>query len=86
MKMADFEQERTMEAHMGTSSANRLKELRQARGLPLWGLAVRAGTTATTLSAVERWGYEPSPELCQRIAAALEVSVEAIWPEGRTTA
>jgi DNA-binding XRE family transcriptional regulator len=75
-----------MAAHVGASSGNRLKELRRAKGLPLWGLAVRAGTTATTLSAVERWGYQPSSDLCQRIAAALEVSVEQIWPEGKTAA
>jgi DNA-binding XRE family transcriptional regulator len=75
-----------MAAHLETPAKNHLKELRQARGLPLWGLAVRAGTTATTLSAVERWGYQPSSDLCQRIAAALGVPVEAIWPEEKTRA
>jgi DNA-binding XRE family transcriptional regulator len=61
---------------------NRLRELRQGQRLPLWGLAVRAGTTATTLSAIERWGYRPGADLCARIAAALKVPVSAIWPEG----
>jgi DNA-binding XRE family transcriptional regulator len=75
-----------MEAPVREASPNRLKELRKAKGLPLWGLAVRAGTTATTLSAVERWGYQPGSDLCQRIAAALEAPVEAIWPEEKSQA
>jgi DNA-binding XRE family transcriptional regulator len=60
---------------------NRLRELRRGQRLPLWGLAVRAGTTPTTLSAIERWGYRPGAALCARIATALGVPVSAIWPE-----
>ena len=62
---------------MGT---NNLRELRRHRGLALWGLAARAGVSATTLSAVERWGYLPSPAVRRRVAAALGVDVLAIWP------
>ena len=61
---------------------NRLRELRRGQRLPLWGLAVRAGTTPTTLSAIERWGYRPGADLCERIAAALGVSTNDVWPEG----
>jgi len=60
---------------------NNLRELRQDRNLPQWGLAVRAGTSATTVSAIERWGYKPGVELQERIATALGVNVADIWPE-----
>jgi DNA-binding XRE family transcriptional regulator len=60
---------------------NRLRELRRGQRLPLWGVAVRAGTTPTTLSAIERWGYRPGAALCERIATALGVHVSDIWPE-----
>jgi transcriptional regulator with XRE-family HTH domain len=61
---------------------NRLRELRRGQRLPLWGLAVRAGTTATMLSTIERWNYRPGAALCERIATALGVSVSTAWPEG----
>jgi DNA-binding XRE family transcriptional regulator len=60
---------------------HRLKALRQAHGLAIYGLAVRARCSPTTIGAVERWGYRPSVGVCERIAAALDVPVEAIWPE-----
>jgi DNA-binding XRE family transcriptional regulator len=65
--------------------ANNLKALRQAQRLALWGLATRTGSSATTLSAIERWGYRPGGALCQRIATALGVAVEDIWPDANTT-
>jgi DNA-binding XRE family transcriptional regulator len=34
------------------------------------------------LSAIERWGYRPGADLCERIAAALGVAVSDVWPEG----
>jgi len=61
---------------------NTLRHWRHARGLPLWAVAVRAGTSATVLSAIERWNYRPGADLRARIAAALGVSVADIWPEG----
>ncbi len=39
---------------------HRLKALRQAHGLAIYGLAVRARCSPTTIGAVERWGYRPS--------------------------
>jgi DNA-binding XRE family transcriptional regulator len=71
-----------MPRDIGQVVRNRLRELRRGQRLPLWGLAVRAGTTATLLSAVEKWGYQPGDDLCARIAAALEVSTNDIWPQG----
>ncbi len=62
---------------MGT---NDLRRLRRDQGLALWGLAARTGVSATTLSAVERWGYMPSLHVRRRIADALGVDVLAIWP------
>jgi DNA-binding XRE family transcriptional regulator len=59
---------------------NRLRSLRQARGWAIYGLAVRARCSPTTIGAAERWGYRPSVVVCERIAAALGVPVEAIWP------
>src|SRR5262245_60042129 len=60
---------------------NNLKKLRRAQGLSLWGLAVGVGTSPTTLSAIEKWGYRPGVNLCERIATALGAHVIDIWPE-----
>jgi len=59
---------------------NRLRELRLQRGLALWGLTARSGVAASTLSAIERHGYEPSARTRARIATALGAAVEEIWP------
>jgi DNA-binding XRE family transcriptional regulator len=61
--------------------SNHLRRLRKGQGLSLWGLAVCVGTSPTTLSAIEKWGYRPGAALCERIATALGVSVSDIWPE-----
>ena len=61
-------------------SEQNLRKLRQAQGLSLWGLAVRAGTSPTVLSAIERWNYRPGADLRTRIARALGVRVADIWP------
>jgi DNA-binding XRE family transcriptional regulator len=60
---------------------NNLRKLRRAQGLSLWGLAVGVGTSTTTLSAIEKWGYRPGVDLCKRIASALGVNIADIWPE-----
>ena len=70
-----------MQDAVASAKGNHLKAVRQAQKLSLWGLAARAGTSPSTLSAVEKWGYRPSADLRQRIAVALEVPVETIWPE-----
>jgi hypothetical protein len=62
------------------TAGNNLRKLEQARTLPLWGLAVRACTSTTTLSAIERWGYK-RVELQGRIATALGINAADIWPE-----
>jgi DNA-binding XRE family transcriptional regulator len=60
---------------------NRLRDLRGEHGLALWGLAARAGVSASTLSAIEKWDYLPTSPVRRRIAAALGVEASAIWPE-----
>jgi DNA-binding XRE family transcriptional regulator len=60
---------------------HRLRSLREAHGLAIYGLAVRARCSPTTIGVVERWGYRPSMAVCARLAAGLDVPVEVIWPE-----
>ena len=60
---------------------NNLRTIRRTKGLALWGLAARAGVSATTLSAVERWGYLPGADVRRRVAEALGVGAPDIWPE-----
>jgi lambda repressor-like predicted transcriptional regulator len=63
-------------------SEHNLRKLRRVQRLSLWGLAVRAGTSPTVLSAIEHWNYKPGADLRARIASALGVGVADIWPEG----
>jgi putative transcriptional regulator len=59
---------------------NNLRELRDAAGLTQIALAVKAGCSASTISAVEKYGYPPSMSMRQRIARALHVKLEDVWP------
>ncbi len=60
---------------------NNLRAIRRSSALALWGLAARTGVSATTLSAIERWGYLPGPDVRRRLAEALQVDAQDIWPE-----
>jgi DNA-binding XRE family transcriptional regulator len=60
---------------------NKLRIVRQAQDLALYGVAARAGVSPTTLCAIEKWGYCPTAGVRQRIAAALGVTEREIWPE-----
>jgi len=60
--------------------SNNLRSLRKARGLTLWGLATRIGSSPATLHAIERYGHVPQPPLQQAIADGLGVRVRDIWP------
>ena len=64
---------------------NHLRHIRTQRRLALWGLAARAGVSATTLSAIERWDYLPTLGVRERIAAALGVQAADVWPGGSAT-
>jgi transcriptional regulator with XRE-family HTH domain len=61
--------------------ANRLRELRLARGVTQLWLAVAAGTTPAHIAVIERYFHYPRPDLRRRIARALGVDESEIWPE-----
>jgi transcriptional regulator with XRE-family HTH domain len=60
--------------------SNNLRLLRRRQGLAQYAVAVKAGVSPTILGMVERYNYQPGAEVRQKIAAALGVSEEAIWP------
>ncbi len=62
---------------------NNLKKFRTEKGIAIWGLATEAGSSPSTISAIEKWGYIPGREVQERLAKVLEVEVKAIWPESK---
>jgi transcriptional regulator with XRE-family HTH domain len=58
----------------------RLRELRRARGLSVMALAVGARCSATTITAIELYGYLPRRETRARVAEALGVEPNDLWP------
>jgi len=60
---------------------NRLKEIRKEQGLTQMQLTVQTGVATSTISAIEKHSYQPTAEVKQRLADALSVSVDAIWPQ-----
>jgi transcriptional regulator with XRE-family HTH domain len=65
----------------GQRMQNKLRELRRKHGLPMLGVAALSKVSTSTLGAIERFDYLPSEDVRQRIAGAVGVSVEEIWPE-----
>lgn len=61
--------------------SSQLKATRRARGLAIWGLSVMSGVSPSLLTAIEKWGYVPGANTQKRIADALGVQVEDIWPQ-----
>jgi len=57
-----------------------LRSLRLEKGLSIEQLARLAGTTAATISRIENGILHPKYELADRIAAALGVPVEIVFP------
>ena len=57
-----------------------LRSIRLDRGLAIAAVAVRARVASGTIITIEKYGHNPRPETKQRLAAALGVEVEAIWP------
>jgi len=64
---------------MAERLANRLKELRAVRGLTQAELAERVGVTRKTVNTIENGVYSPSAMLAIKLAAALDVAVEALF-------
>ncbi len=60
---------------------NRLREIREARGLPRYVLARKARVSTSTLNLIEIYDLLPNRKVLERIARVLEVPVEAILGE-----
>ncbi|MBO8175622.1 MAG: helix-turn-helix transcriptional regulator [Thermococcus sp.] len=58
---------------------NRLRELREARGLTQEELAKILGVTRQTIIAIEKGKYDPSLRLAFKIARFFEVKIEDIF-------
>ena len=64
----------------GTAVANRIRDLRLARGgMTQQALADACGVTRQTIIALEAGRYAPSLELAFRIALALEQRLEEVF-------
>lgn len=58
-----------------------LKSRRAALGWSQRQLAAEAGVAPTTVNYCELYGHQPTPETRQKIANALGVDPDALWPE-----
>jgi putative transcriptional regulator len=58
---------------------NRIRELRQAKGLSQGELAEEVGATRQTINAIEQEKYAPTLELAFRIAEAFDTPFEHVW-------
>lgn len=58
----------------------RLRQLREAVGLSQRALAARAGVAASSMNWWETHGMRPRPASQRRIAQALGVAPEELWP------
>ncbi|MBC7094927.1 helix-turn-helix transcriptional regulator [Thermococcus sp.] len=58
---------------------NRLRELREAKGLTQEELAKALGVTRQTIIAIEKGKYNPSLELAFKIAKFFKVKIEDIF-------
>lgn len=59
--------------------SNRIRALRQARGLSQQALADAVGATRQTINAIEQEKYAPSLELAFRIAREFDLGFEEVW-------
>ncbi len=59
---------------------NNLRELRVQLGWQQVRLAVAVGCSPSTIVNIEKFGYPTTAERRQRIADALGVDIDAIWP------
>jgi transcriptional regulator with XRE-family HTH domain len=58
----------------------RLRAARELRGYTQKELATRAGLSASYLATLERGDNEPTLPKARRLAAALDVTVDELWP------
>ena len=59
---------------------NNLKKIRSEKGLTLWGITATTGISTTTLGAIENHGYVPIQKRQEKLADALGVTRDDIWP------
>jgi putative transcriptional regulator len=59
--------------------ANRLKDMRSAKGLTQADLAVQVGVSRKTINTVENGVFVPSTTLALALARTLNTSVEALF-------
>jgi transcriptional regulator with XRE-family HTH domain len=75
--------------HRGSSQGglemNRVKEIRQAKGLNQRQLAELSHTPQSAVSNIELGRWQAWPKVMQRIAQALRVRVEELFPEDKAT-
>ncbi len=64
---------------LGQRIAERLRELRASRGLSLDALAQRSGVSRSMISLVERGESSPTAALLEKLAAALGVTLSALF-------
>lgn len=60
--------------------SNRLREIREKRGMAMRELAARSTVAVSTLHNIERYGSSARPSTWQKIADALGVNVAEIRP------
>lgn len=60
---------------------NNLRRLRKDQGFTVRGLSVSAGISTATIVAIELYGNTPTPGTREKIARALNLRTQAIWPE-----
>jgi transcriptional regulator with XRE-family HTH domain len=72
--------------NLDSNVRDRLRQLRRAQGLPLYGLAVKASVSPTIVSMIERFDYVPGEPVRNRLAGALGVPPQLIWPDGEPAA
>jgi putative transcriptional regulator len=58
---------------------NKIRDLRQARGLSQQALADAVDATRQTINAIEQEKYAPSLELAFRIAREFKLGFEDVW-------
>jgi len=64
---------------MTKKPANKLREIRLARGWSLTELSWRSGVSISTLCRAEKWGFKVSPQTADRLAGALGCDVGDVF-------
>jgi transcriptional regulator with XRE-family HTH domain len=70
-----------MERNVNQRIASRVRELRTARGLALESLASKSGVSRSMISLIERGESSPTAVLLEKLAAALGVTLGALFDE-----